>query len=104
MTGAGPKAFVAGADIGELLEVAGQAEKAAELAAFGQGVFRRLETIGIMEEGLKRLDPDQELRARVAGTAALADQANEQSMRNAALQQRVLASTPGEGGPVRPHP
>ena len=46
VTGSGDKAFVAGADIGELLEVAGQAEKAAELAAFGQGVFRRLETLG----------------------------------------------------------
>lgn len=46
VTGAGDKAFVAGADIAELLEVAGQAEKAAELAAFGQGVFRRLETLG----------------------------------------------------------
>ncbi|MDA1264605.1 MAG: enoyl-CoA hydratase-related protein [Planctomycetota bacterium] len=46
VTGSGEKAFVAGADIGELLEVAGQAEKAAELAAFGQGVFRRLEELG----------------------------------------------------------
>lgn len=46
VTGSGDKAFVAGADIGELLEVAGQAEKAAQLAAFGQGVFRRLETLG----------------------------------------------------------
>lgn len=46
LTGSGDKAFVAGADIGELLEVAGQAEKAAELAAFGQGVFRRLEDLG----------------------------------------------------------
>jgi len=46
VTGAGDKAFVAGADISELLEVAGQAEKAAELAAFGQGVFRRLEDMG----------------------------------------------------------
>ena len=46
LTGAGDKAFVAGADIGELLEVAGQAEKAAELAGFGQGVFRRLEAMG----------------------------------------------------------
>lgn len=46
ITGAGSKAFVAGADIGELLEVAGQAEKASELAAFGQGVFRKLESLG----------------------------------------------------------
>ena len=46
VTGSGEKAFVAGADIGELLEVAGQAEKAAELAAFGQSVFRRLEDLG----------------------------------------------------------
>jgi enoyl-CoA hydratase len=46
VTGAGEKAFVAGADIGELLEVAGQAEKAAALAAFGQGVFRQLEELG----------------------------------------------------------
>lgn len=46
ITGAGEKAFVAGADIGELLEVAGQAEKASALAAFGQAVFRRLEQLG----------------------------------------------------------
>ncbi len=46
VTGAGEKAFVAGADIGELLEVAGQGDKAAELAAFGQSVFRRLDTLG----------------------------------------------------------
>ena len=46
VTGAGPKAFVAGADIAELLAVAGEAGKASELAAYGQGVFRRLETLG----------------------------------------------------------
>ena len=46
ITGAGDKAFVAGADIGELLEVAGQAEEASRLAAFGQDVFRKLDTLG----------------------------------------------------------
>jgi enoyl-CoA hydratase len=46
VTGSGEKAFVAGADIGELLEVAGQAEKAAELAAHGQGVMRKLDELG----------------------------------------------------------
>lgn len=46
VTGEGEKAFVAGADIGELLEVAGDADKAAELAAFGQSVFRKLEHLG----------------------------------------------------------
>tara|TARA_R110002126_G_scaffold75704_1_gene188819 strand:- start:7129 stop:7917 length:789 start_codon:yes stop_codon:yes gene_type:complete len=46
VTGEGEKAFVAGADIGELLAVAGQADKASELAAFGQSVFRKLEHLG----------------------------------------------------------
>lgn len=46
ITGAGEKAFVAGADIGELLEVAGEAEKASSLAAFGQSVFRKLDELG----------------------------------------------------------
>jgi len=46
VTGAGPKAFVAGADIGELMEVAGKAAEAQALAAFGQGVFKKLETLG----------------------------------------------------------
>lgn len=46
LTGSGDKAFVAGADINELLAMAGNAEGAAELAAFGQGVFRRLESLG----------------------------------------------------------
>jgi len=46
VTGAGDKAFVAGADIGELLEVAGQAEQAAELAAQGQAVMRKLDELG----------------------------------------------------------
>ena len=46
VTGAGDKAFVAGADIGELLEAAGDAEKAAALAAFGQNVLRKLEELG----------------------------------------------------------
>lgn len=46
VTGAGPKAFVAGADISELLEQAGNAKGAADLAAFGQDVFRKLEHLG----------------------------------------------------------
>ncbi|MEZ5976545.1 MAG: enoyl-CoA hydratase-related protein, partial [Planctomycetota bacterium] len=46
ITGAGEKAFVAGADIKELLEVAGNDTGAAELAGFGQGVFRRLDDLG----------------------------------------------------------
>jgi len=46
LTGAGEKAFVAGADINELLEAAGDAQQAARLAAFGQGVFRKLEQLG----------------------------------------------------------
>ena len=46
VTGAGEKAFVAGADITELLAVAGNAEGASKLAAFGQSVFRRLEDLG----------------------------------------------------------
>ncbi len=46
VTGAGEKAFVAGADIGELLEVAGQAERAKELASFGQTVFDKLDALG----------------------------------------------------------
>ena len=46
VTGSGQKAFVAGADIGELLEQAGQAKGAQDLAAFGQSVFRKLEDLG----------------------------------------------------------
>lgn len=46
LTGSGEKAFVAGADIGELLEQAGNAKGAADLAAFGQDVFRKLEHLG----------------------------------------------------------
>ncbi len=46
ITGTGDKAFVAGADIGELLEVAGQSEEAAKLAGFGQSVFRKLDELG----------------------------------------------------------
>lgn len=46
VTGAGDKAFVAGADISELLDVAGKSVQAAEMAAFGQSIFRRLETLG----------------------------------------------------------
>jgi len=46
LTGAGEKAFIAGADITELLAVAGNSDGAAELAAFGQSVFRRLEDLG----------------------------------------------------------
>ncbi len=46
VTGAGPKAFVAGADISELLAQAGNAKGAADLAAFGQEVFRKLEHLG----------------------------------------------------------
>ncbi len=46
LTGSGEKAFVAGADINELLAMAGNAEGAAELAGFGQEVFRKLETLG----------------------------------------------------------
>lgn len=46
VTGAGDKAFVAGADIAELLEVAGNSEGAAALAAFGQGILRKLDELG----------------------------------------------------------
>lgn len=46
VTGAGPKAFVAGADISELLAQAGNAKGAADLAGFGQDVFRKLEHLG----------------------------------------------------------
>ncbi len=46
ITGSGEKAFVAGADIGELLEVAGNDTGAAELAGYGQSVFRRLDDLG----------------------------------------------------------
>lgn len=46
LTGSGEKAFVAGADIGELHAQAGNAQGAADLAAFGQGVFRKLEDLG----------------------------------------------------------
>ena len=46
LTGAGEKAFVAGADISELLEVAGNDSGAAELAGFGQSVFRKLDQLG----------------------------------------------------------
>ncbi|MEM1450039.1 MAG: enoyl-CoA hydratase-related protein [Planctomycetota bacterium] len=46
LTGSGEKAFVAGADIGELLEQAGSAQGATDLAAFGQTVFRKLEHLG----------------------------------------------------------
>lgn len=45
LTGAGPKAFVAGADIGELAEV--DAAAGAALAARGQAVFRALERLPI---------------------------------------------------------
>lgn len=44
LTGAGPKFFVAGADIGEL-ESASPAKLGAT-AAYGQAVFRRIETLG----------------------------------------------------------
>ncbi|MDP6538616.1 MAG: enoyl-CoA hydratase-related protein [Planctomycetota bacterium] len=46
LTGAGEKAFVAGADIGELRAAAGDADAARELASYGQEVFAKLETIG----------------------------------------------------------
>ena len=46
ITGDGEKAFVAGADIGELKEVAGDAPRAKTLAAFGQEVFRKIEDLG----------------------------------------------------------
>ncbi len=46
LTGSGPKAFVAGADITELLAQAGNSKGAADLAAFGQDVFRKLEHMG----------------------------------------------------------
>lgn len=44
VTGAGEKAFVAGADINELAQM--HALSAKTLAAFGQAVFRRLEELG----------------------------------------------------------
>src|ERR1700683_4047167 len=44
LTGAGEKSFVAGADIGELAVQTPLSAK--ETAAFGQGVFHRLETLG----------------------------------------------------------
>src|SRR5215468_11937169 len=44
LTGAGEKAFVAGADIGELAEQTPVGGK--EFALFGQGVFHLLETMG----------------------------------------------------------
>ncbi|MGB0123670.1 MAG: enoyl-CoA hydratase-related protein, partial [Silvibacterium sp.] len=44
VTGAGEKAFAAGADIQELAAVSGVEGQA--LAARGQGVFKKLETIG----------------------------------------------------------
>lgn len=44
LTGAGDKAFVAGADIGELAVQTPVSGK--EIAAFGQSVFHRLETLG----------------------------------------------------------
>jgi enoyl-CoA hydratase len=44
LTGAGEKAFVAGADINEL--AASTPVEAARFAAFGQKIFRRLETMG----------------------------------------------------------
>jgi enoyl-CoA hydratase len=44
LTGAGDRAFAAGADIGELAEVA--AEEGRAFALRGQGVFRRIETLG----------------------------------------------------------
>ncbi len=44
VTGAGDKAFVAGADINELAKM--QALSAKTLAAYGQAVFRRLEELG----------------------------------------------------------
>jgi enoyl-CoA hydratase len=46
VTGSGDKAFVAGADINELLVVAGNAAGAASLAAFGQTIFRKLDQLG----------------------------------------------------------
>jgi enoyl-CoA hydratase len=46
ITGEGEKAFIAGADIGELKEVAGDAAGAKALAAFGQEVFRKIEDLG----------------------------------------------------------
>ncbi len=46
ITGEGEKAFIAGADIGELKEVAGDAAGAKTLAAFGQEVFRKIEDLG----------------------------------------------------------
>ena len=44
LTGAGEKAFVAGADIGELAEQTPVGGK--EFSLYGQGVFHLLETIG----------------------------------------------------------
>jgi len=45
LTGAGDKAFVAGADINELATM--QPMEAKDLAAFGQSVFRQIEELGI---------------------------------------------------------
>ncbi len=44
LTGAGPKAFVAGADIGELAKL--NEEEGAAYAAMGQALLRRIETLG----------------------------------------------------------
>ena len=46
ITGSGEKAFVAGADISELLEVAGNGAGAATLAGFGQSILRKLDNLG----------------------------------------------------------
>ncbi|MDE0905069.1 MAG: enoyl-CoA hydratase-related protein [Planctomycetota bacterium] len=46
ITGSGEKAFVAGADISELLEVAGDGAGAATLAGFGQSILRKLDNLG----------------------------------------------------------
>ena len=46
VTGSGEKAFVAGADIGELREAAGDSAAARELASYGQEVFAKLEGLG----------------------------------------------------------
>ena len=46
ITGAGEKAFVAGADINELLAEAGSAEGAIRVSTTGQDVFRLLEQLG----------------------------------------------------------
>lgn len=46
VTGAGAKAFVAGADIGEIAALEGE-EEGVEFASFGQGVFSKLEELPI---------------------------------------------------------